>query len=154
MAGPASPGEVEIRAVAPGDVLAIRRRVLRPHQRVDEVAFDGDRDARALHVGAFAGGGLVGVATVAPEPHPDGRHPGAWRIRGMAVDDDRRGRGIGGRLLERCLEHARANGADLVWCNARIRAVPFYERHGFEREGAAFDVPRIGPHVRMRLRAL
>jgi GNAT superfamily N-acetyltransferase len=154
VAEPSPPGEVEIRTVALEDVLPTRRRVLRPHQRIDEVAFDGDRRHGAAHVAALVDGRVIGVASVVPQAHPDGGAPGAWRIRGMAVDDDRRGRGIGGRLLERCLAHARANGAQLVWCNARVRAVPFYERHGFEREGAAFDVPHIGPHVRMRLLVL
>jgi predicted GNAT family N-acyltransferase len=36
-----------------------------------------------------------------------------------------------------------------MWCNARIPAVPFYERLGWKTFGAAFEVAGIGPHVKM-----
>jgi GNAT superfamily N-acetyltransferase len=151
---PSPEGEVEIRPLPLEAVLPLRQRVLRPHQRVSEVVFDGDRRPGALHLGAFAAGRVVGVASVMPEPEPDAAvgDRDAHRIRGMAVEEGWRGGGIGGRLLERCVEHAASGGAGLVWCNARIGAVPFYERHGFERDGPVFDVPRIGAHVRMRRR--
>ncbi|MGZ4113898.1 MAG: GNAT family N-acetyltransferase [Actinomycetota bacterium] len=148
--GRAADDAVEVRPVTLEDVLRIRQRILRPHQRVEDVEFDGDRRPGALHVGAFVAGRLVGAASVLPDAHPEVPDPNAWRIRGMAVDDDLRDRGIGGALLERCIEHARSSGGTLVWCNARIRAVPFYERHGFVTEGEPFDVEVIGPHVRMR----
>ncbi|MGZ4151497.1 MAG: GNAT family N-acetyltransferase [Actinomycetota bacterium] len=141
---------VEIRPVALEDVLPTRQRILRPHQRVEDVEFEGDRRPGALHVGAFVAGRLVGAASVLPDAHPEVPDPNAWRIRGMAVDDDLRDRGIGGALLERCVEHARSSGGTLVWCNARVGAVGFYERHAFLSEGEPFDVDVIGPHVRMR----
>jgi GNAT superfamily N-acetyltransferase len=141
---------VELRPVALEDVLPIRQRILRPHQRVADVEFDGDRRPGALHVGAFVADRLVGAASVLPDAHPELADPNAWRVRGMALDDDLRDRGIGGALLERCVEHARSSGGTLVWCNARIRAVPFYERHGFVTDGEPFDVESIGPHFRMR----
>jgi GNAT superfamily N-acetyltransferase len=146
------PGDrtVQIRPVELADVLPARQEVLRPHQRVDEVEFEGDRRPGALHVGAYAGDRLVGVASVVPDRHPGSSDPNAWRVRGMAVVHDARSAGIGGMLLERCVNHARHRGATLVWCNARVRAIPFYARHGFVAEGDVFDVGVIGPHVRMR----
>lgn len=140
---------IELGPLALADVLLFRQRLLRPHQRVNEVEFEGDRRPGALHVGAFVGGRLAGVASVLPDAHPDRSDRGAWRIRGMAVDEGVRGRGLGGALLERCVDHARSHGAASVWCNARIGAVPFYERHAFVVQGDVFDVDVIGPHVRM-----
>jgi GNAT superfamily N-acetyltransferase len=146
----ATDAAVEVRPVPLADVLPLRQRVLRPHQRVDEVEFEGDRRPGALHVGAFEDARLVGVASVLPDRHPDLPDPDAWRVRGMAVDEPVRGRGVGGLLLERCVEHARVVGGALVWCNARVGAVAFYERHGFVVEGDVLDVDLVGPHVRMR----
>jgi GNAT superfamily N-acetyltransferase len=148
--GRAADAAVEVRPVALEDVLPVRQRILRPHQRVEDVEFEGDRRAGALHVGAFVADRLVGAASILPHAHPVLADPNTWRVRGMAVDDDVRDRGIGGALLDRCLDHARSRGARLVWCNARIGAVRFYERHAFVSEGAAFDVDLIGAHVRMR----
>jgi GNAT superfamily N-acetyltransferase len=140
---------VEVRPVPLAEVLPVRQRVLRPHQRVEDVEFQGDRRPGALHLGAFEGARLVGVASVLPDRHPVLPDGDAWRIRGMAVDEDARGRGVGGLLLQACVDHARSLGAALVWCNARVRAVAFYERHGFVVDGDVFDVDVIGPHVRM-----
>jgi GNAT superfamily N-acetyltransferase len=150
--GPRAAGAaVEVRSIPLADVLPVRQRVLRPHQRVEDVEFEGDRRPGALHVGAFEGGRLVGVASVLPDRHPDLPDVvDAWRVRGMAVEEIARGRAVGGLLLERCVDHARSRGGTLVWCNARVGAVAFYERHGFVVEGAVFDVDVIGPHVRMR----
>ena len=60
-----------------------------------------------------------------------------------------RGRGLGGQVLEALLAHAAAHGATRVWCNARLPAVPFYERAGFAVVSAEFTPEHLGPHVRM-----
>jgi predicted GNAT family N-acyltransferase len=144
---------VEIVRLDPEAVRPLRQAVLRPHQRVDEVAFPGDALPGAAHFGARDGGGaLLGVASVSPEPHPVAPRPGDWRVRGMATDPDGgRGRGAGALLLEACLAHARAAGGLRVWCNARSPVRGFYERAGFTVEGGEFELPGIGPHHLMSL---
>ena len=37
----------------------------------------------------------------------------------------------------------------LLWCNARIKAVPFYQSVGFQEIGDLFDIKDIGPHYYM-----
>lgn len=102
-----------------------------------------------VHPGAFSGERLVGVASLLPET-PEGEiQTRQWRIRGMAVESDQRGRGCGHQLLEACLHAARTRGGTRVWCNARTTAAGFYDRHGFRVEGDAFSLPGIGPHLRM-----
>jgi argininosuccinate lyase len=148
---PASDEMVEIRAVSAEDVRPIRRRVLRAGLPRPNVRFEGDEAPDTLHAGAFLDGRLVAVATIVRRPPPD--EPGAraaWQVRGMATQPAARGRGLGGDLLERCVEHARDRGGAFVWCNARVRAVAFYERHGFAGVGDVFEIERLGPHLRMR----
>lgn len=123
----------------------IRAAVLRPQGDPGDVVFEGDDDAETLHLGASVDGALVAVGRIAP----DGDRPGAWRVRGMAVVPEVRGTGIGTALLAALLAHADAAGADLVWCNARIRARTLYERAGFVVVTDVFDITGIGPHVRM-----
>ena len=89
-------------------------------------------------------GAALAVGTVILEA------PG-WRVRGMATAPAARGRGLGALVLAALIDHARAQGAELIWCAARPRAVPLYERAGFVPEGEQYDVPDLGPHRRMRL---
>ena len=131
------------------EVRVLRQRLLRPHQRAQELVFDGDDDPDTLHAGAFRGDRLVAVASIARDVSDDAPGPNAWRVRGMATEDRDRGTGLGRAVLGRCLEHARERGGRVVWCNARTGAIGFYERLGFEVVSEVFDVPVIGPHVRM-----
>lgn len=146
---PVTPGPVAFLPIRAAATRPLRRTVLRPHQDEDAVVYAGDDDPVALHIGAMRGDGLVGVSSIAPDPTA----AGAWRVRGMAVRPDARGRGIGAGMLACLIAHADAAGADLVWCNARVAAVRLYERAGFVAIGGVFDIPDIGPHVRMERRA-
>ena len=130
----------------------LRHSLLRPHQDPWEIVFDGDDASDTLHVGAFRGEELVGIASVMRWSPPEEESDTAWRVRGMATVPEVRGQGYGGALLERCLSHATDHGGHVVWCNARVPAVGFYRRYVFEPEGDVFEVPVIGPHVLMRRR--
>ena len=123
---------------------ALRQAVLRPYLTVDDLAAHEPPDSVAS--GAFDGDELVAVGLVGPEGEP-----GAWRIRGMATAPQARGRGAGTAVLGALLRHASAHGATSVWCNARVRAIPLYERAGLRVVSDVFEPPDIGPHVRMEL---
>lgn len=124
----------------------MRQEVLRPHQAPATIVYEAEEDPRTLHIGAFEGAELIGTGTILPEG------AGVFRIRGMAVRDGYRGSGVGGAILEGLLDHARRDGASLVWCNARTPARTLYARAGFVSVGDEWDEPHIGPHVRMELR--
>lgn len=142
---------VEIRPADLDAVRELRREVLRPHQRPEDLVYGRDGDEDALHLGAFADGELVAIASITREPPPGSDDPFAWRIRGMATLPPYRGRGLGGELLEACLAHARAGHGSFVWCNGRVPARAFYERHGFAVVRGPFDIAGLGPHVELRL---
>ena len=136
---------VEIRAVDPALTRPLRRRVLRPHESLDELATHEPPGVHA--VAAFDGDAVVAVGFVCPDGEP-----GEWRVRGMATAPEQRGRGIGAAILDALVEHARSQGATRVWCNARTPALRLYERAGFERESGEFEIPGIGPHFVMARR--
>lgn len=137
--------EPAVRPVPLEATRPLRQAVLRPHQAIDELA--ADEPAGSLAFGAFDGDRLLAVGLVGPD---GGR--GAWRVRGMATVPEARGQGAGTRVLDALVRHAEAEGATLVWCNARTRAIPLYERAGFEVVSDVFEPPHIGPHVRMERR--
>jgi ribosomal protein S18 acetylase RimI-like enzyme len=138
-----------IRRVTAEDIRPLRHSVLRPGQAFLETRYPGD-DA-GLHFGAFDGDRLVGIASLYEEGRADGP-AGGWRLRGMATDPDVRGAGYGAALLAACVEEVAGAGGTEVWCNARMAAVGFYRRAGFEVVSEEFDVPGIGPHLVMARR--
>ncbi|HUR52152.1 MAG TPA: GNAT family N-acetyltransferase [Mycobacteriales bacterium] len=139
---------VTVRQVAAADTTDLRRRVLRGGR---PVALPGDDDPTAFHVGAFDDDRLVGTGNVRREPAPWAPDEPAWRLRGMATEEDRRGTGVGERVLAALVAHCRERGGGELWCNARTPARSFYRRAGFTEVGEEWVDPEIGPHVRMRL---
>lgn len=144
------PPPVDVRRVAAGETRSLRQTVLRPSQPFEATTYPGDHDPETRHLGAFAAERLVGVASLYREERSDAdRHGNEWRLRGMAIAPDVRGRGAGRALLAACVAHVAANGGGLLWCNARTQAVGFYAAAGLGVVGDEFDVPGIGPHVVM-----
>ncbi len=139
-----------IRRVGAADIRPLRHLVLRPAQPFDQTVYAGDDDPATVHFGAFAGDRLVGAASLYREDRPgDGGPVTGWRLRGMATDAGVRGAGFGAALLAGCVEHVAGAGGTELWCNARMAAVGFYRRAGFEVVSEEFDVPGIGAHVVM-----
>jgi predicted GNAT family N-acyltransferase len=136
-----------IRRIAAEEVRPLRHAVLRPGQAFEETAYLDD-DA-GVHLGAFdADGRLVGIGSLDREDRPGGP-AGGWRLRGMATDAGVRGAGCGAAELAAALDHVAAEGGTELWCNARLPAVGFYRRAGFDVVSDEFDVAGIGPHVVM-----
>lgn len=156
-----SGADLSVRRCGPLEVRPLRQAVLRPHQDLDEVGFAGDDRPDAAHFCAEDGlGEVIGVASVWEEPPPwprpvplepppSGGLERSWRLRGMATAPGWRGQGVGSALLVAVVAHSAANGGGLLWCNARLGAVGFYERHGLRAIGEQWEEPVIGPHVAM-----
>jgi ribosomal protein S18 acetylase RimI-like enzyme len=141
---------VTTKRIAARDTISLRLAVLRPGRPRETAVFEGDLDPETVHFGALTtSGDLVGVASVYHRARPSDAPSGVWQVRGMAVDAALQGRGIGAALLDACLGHARETGGALVWCNARIGAVGFYERHGFTVASGEFEIADVGRHVVM-----
>lgn len=127
----------------------LRQRVLRPHQRVADMGLSSDDDPAVLHLATVtADGDVTGCVRLEPVPCP-WRTGTAWQLRAMAVEPGLRGQGLGAALVTAAVEHVAGRGGGLLWCNARLAAVPFYERAGFAVVTEAWDEPHIGPHVGM-----
>jgi ribosomal protein S18 acetylase RimI-like enzyme len=135
---------VVIREVPIAETRPLRQTILRPKDTFEDLA--EHESPGAFAVGAFEGDELLAVGFVAAEGGP-----GAWRVRGMATVPEARGRGIGTRVLDALVAHATEQGATRIWCNARTRAVPLYERAGFTVASDEFELPEIGPHFVMEL---
>ena len=92
-----------------------------------------------------AAGTPAGAARWRPTDH-------GVKLERFAVRPEFRNQEIGGALLKQVLTDVRAKFPDApVYLNAQLRAVPFYERQGFERVGEQFEEAGI-QHFKMVLR--
>lgn len=145
---------MDVRSITAAETRPLRSEILRPGQPPGSLVYPGDDAPGSFHAGAYLDGALVGIATVYPEPMPhipgaDLDPASAFRLRGMATRTELQGRGIGRDVLGLCIDHVRASGADMLWCNARVVALGFYRRLGFQTIGDEFDIAGIGPHYVM-----
>ena len=109
----------------------------------------GDDDPTTLHLAAFDGDKIVCIGSFYEASHPDVPGSRRFQLRGMATDEEYRRQRLGAKLLDKGMEIARERGGDVIWCNARTGAISFYIAQGFEQVGGEFDIPTVGPHVRM-----
>ena len=122
------------------DAQAVRYEVFVVEQGIPiELEWD-EMDELSVHAVAYdSSGRAIGTARLLPDHH----------IGRMAVRAEARRHGVGGRLLQTLMTHARLRGAHSVLLNAQTYVVPFYQRHGFVAEGEAFEDAGI-PHICMR----
>jgi predicted GNAT family N-acyltransferase len=76
-------------------------------------------------------------------------NPDEAQVRYMAVDEDARGRGYGGRILRALEAEARRRKARKIVLNARENVVQFYVRHGYAVTGQAETLFVVIRHWRM-----
>jgi len=98
-----------------------------------------EMDEKSLHALAFYAGDPIATGRLLPDGH----------IGRMAVLQAWRGRGIGGRILAKLMDAARARGDREIVLSAQVHAMAFYRAHGFVEEGAEYMDAGI-PHVDMR----
>lgn len=132
-------------------VLPLRHEVLRPGFPFEMSRFDGDE--RGVHVAVSRGDEVVAVATVLPDPwigtgeEDSAPNPYAWRLRGVASSAAVRGLGAGRLAVDEAVAAAREAGAPIIWANARMEALGFYERLGWTVVGNVFPSgPAKIPH--------
>lgn len=140
---------MNVRRITAAETRLVRLPVLRAGLPPESAILPHDDDAETRHFGAFDGERLIAVATFFPEAYAGRPRDAAWRLRGMATLDDRQRRGAGRALIDEGERAARADGARLIWCNARVSAQGFYEKMGFAPEGPMFDLAPAGKHYVM-----
>lgn len=117
-------------------------------ERLFRLAEDSDQmldsyiDLGRVWVAVIDAGEVVGHIQAVPR---DGGH--RWEILNTAVVEDRRGTGLGRRLLDRVVAEARQAGprlVELATATADVGVLRFYQRRGFRMSRVERDV--FGPH--------
>lgn len=132
----------EITDYLPPQAQAIRQEVFMGEQGFS-YEFD-DTDPTALHLTLYEDGRALGCCRLFP-----GEAPGAWHVGRVAVKKERRGRGLGARIMEEAERAVRQRGGLCVELSAQARAAGFYRRLGYVQEGEEY-LEEHCPHVFMR----
>lgn len=124
--------------------VALREPILRAPLGLSFSPEDLEAEKGQRHLVAFEDGRVVGGLIVIP------LSGGSWKVRQVAVDPDRQGEGLGGRLMEKVIETAHERGIAEIFLHSRAEVTGFYERLGFEVSGEEFIEVGI-PHRKMVL---
>ncbi len=123
--------------------VAVRFRVFVSEQAIPPEDELDNADATATHAIALYHGQVVGTGRLVV------REDGKAQIGRMAVDQDWRRRGVGGRILSFLEESARDQGLYSSVLHAQEYVKSFYAAHGYREHGDTFLEVEI-PHVEMR----
>ncbi len=140
--------DIELKKISAKETILVRQPVLRKGRPVEDCVFDGDDLPTTFHLGIFLDNTLVGVATFLENNNPlfAGNH---FQLRGMAILEEYQGRKLGEILLKKAETEAVSKNKNIIWCNARLVAVNFYKRSGYQICGDSFEIKDIGTHFVM-----
>lgn len=114
---------LEIKEIKPSETLDLRHRILSPNKSVDSIILTEDDVGQ--HFGIFQSEKLVSVISLFVENDNA-------QFRKFATETTEQNKGYGSILLNHIIEESLKNNIKNLWCNARMSALKFYEKFGFE----------------------
>ncbi len=122
--------DIHIEQITHQHTWRLRWQVLYPNETLHDMAMA--EDEHGMHFAAFYNNAIVAVVSLFPRGDD-------FQFRKFAVDPKVQKMGIGRQLLNYIIELARADGGKRIWCNARVTAIDFYKKAGFQITGAPFS---------------
>lgn len=138
-----------IKLVDAEEIRPLRHKMLRQGKTYSTTSYKRDNEKLTIHLAATVAEKIVSCATFYPEKTNKNLDKNAYRLRGMATDSSCLRKGYGRQIIHEAFQVLKSKECDLLWCNARLIAVPFYQSVGFQEFGELFDISDIGPHYYM-----
>lgn len=138
---------IEVKKISAKETFPIRLEVLRKNIPLP-YEFNGDFDEDTFHLGAFKNNKLIAVSSFMKAKN-DQFEGLQYQLRGMATLEEFQGLGAGRIMMEAAFDIMKSLKIDSLWCNARLAAVPFYEKLGMKTIGELFDIKYVGMHYVM-----
>jgi|TARA_B110000305_G_scaffold237204_1_gene299986 predicted GNAT family N-acyltransferase len=136
-----------VREVLAQETYSVRKEVLRNNLPLPE-AMEGDFEKFTFHLGMFLNTELIGVATFMKNKNSSFNGV-QYQLRGMATCQNYQHRGVGRKLLFKGIAILKKRNVEVLWCNARVTALSFYDKLGFISVGEEFEIHLVGPHFVM-----
>lgn len=138
-----------VKKITALETYSVRHQVLRKGKPIETCAFIGDDEPTTTHFGLVEDEKLIGVVSVFKTKNELFNTEKQFQIRGMAVLDEFQNKGFGAQLINAAEKFCVEEKTELIWFNAREKAVSFYKKNGFETIGKAFEIHTIGTHFVM-----
>ncbi len=138
---------IKVQKISSEETYPVRLEVLRKNIPLP-YKFNGDFDKETFHLGAFKNNQLIAVSSFMNASNNNFK--GAqFQLRGMATLESFQGLGAGKLMVDKAIEILKTQKIDCLWCHARVIAVDFYKKQGFNIVGELFDIKYVGPHYLM-----
>jgi len=139
----------DIQEILASETYSVRHPVLRPGKPIASCRFEGDELATTKHFGLLVNKQLAGVVSVFKNCSPFSDVEGQYQLRGMAVLSSHQKKRYGEALLKYAEDYLKSENAQIIWFNARLVAIGFYEKLGYATVGEPFEIGDIGIHYVM-----
>jgi ribosomal protein S18 acetylase RimI-like enzyme len=144
---------LKVAKVSAAVTFPLRQKILRPHESLADMVRPDDEHPDSAHFAVFdIAGEVIATGTVRGRPAAWAADEAGYQIRGMAVDENFRGRGLGAALLDAIIGHVQERGGGILWAEVRVKARTLYERAGFVSQGEPFKTEHAGLQVVMWVR--
>ncbi len=140
---------IQIRKITAAETYPLRHAILRQNEPIEKCVYPFDNDDSTLHFGLFEDTSLIGVISVFKTKKDLFADDKQFQIRGMAVVENQQKKGYGAALVQHAISYLQKEKNFLIWFNARIIALGFYEKLGFGKIGDEFEIVPIGMHYVM-----
>jgi predicted GNAT family N-acyltransferase len=114
---------LKIKIIQASETWDLRHRVMAPNRSFDSIKLP--KDEQGLHFGLFYEEKLISVISLFIEND-------VAQFRKFATEISEQNKGYGSILLNHIIEESVKNNVKNLWCNARMTALGFYEKFGFE----------------------
>ena len=141
--------QVEINKVDAEKIRPLRHSELRKGQDYSTTSYLKDYEEGTFHMACIIDDRIVTCATFYAQTSIKIKSNNSFRLRGMATDSQFQRKGYARKLMLESFEELKKRDCDMLWCNARLVAVNFYESLGFKITGDLFNIEEIGPHYYM-----
>ncbi len=138
-----------VKKITALETYIVRQEVLRKGKPIETCHFNGDDDTTTTHFGLFENENIIGVVSVFKTNSLLFSDKTQFQIRGMAVLENFQSKGYGEQLLKAAENFCWQEKANLIWFNAREKAVSFYKKSGYTVLGDSFNIPDVGIHFVM-----
>lgn len=142
---------MKVLRINASDTYPIRQQVLIPDHDLKKAKFEFDDDEDiSFHLGAFKDHKLVSVASFYYDRNTTFADQHQYQLRGMATLPEFQGQGLSSELLNMAFPIIKQNFCTLLWCNAKVTAIGYYQKVGFViQDEKPFEIEGIGTHVLM-----
>ncbi len=138
-----------IKEIQSSETYLVRQEELRKGKPLETCHFEGDDEKTTKHFGIELNEKIIGIVSVYQVNSQLFFDENQFQIRGMAVLEAHQQKGYGALLIERAEKYCFEKNASVIWFNAREKAVPFYEKNGYQTKGNSFEIPEVGTHFIM-----